>query len=291
MTARERIKETFREYTDHYDPTDVKISLKIDHTYRVAENAELIAKDLGLDEHDVFLAFSMGMLHDFGRFEQVRQYGTFIDRNSVDHAELGADLLFHDGHIRDFFHIDDNSGNAVNCGNTNFNIDENIDENIDNNIDENNAAELVLDAQTYSLIEKVIRLHNKLSLPEGLTDREVLFCNIIRDADKIDIFRVLSEVEYEDGRDGETNVSPDGARDSIMQCVREHRCVPRVGDRTEFEIWVSRYCMAFELVFPISRELTKKQGCLAKILDRQPQNEVEAAQLSLVQSELSYYLS
>ena len=37
---RERVRETFREYTDAYDATDEKIKLKIDHTYRVAELCE-----------------------------------------------------------------------------------------------------------------------------------------------------------------------------------------------------------------------------------------------------------
>lgn len=41
---RERVRETFREYTDAYDATDEKIKLKIDHTYRVAELCERIAK-------------------------------------------------------------------------------------------------------------------------------------------------------------------------------------------------------------------------------------------------------
>ena len=33
---REHVKEVFRIYTDHYDSTDEKVRLKIDHTYRVA---------------------------------------------------------------------------------------------------------------------------------------------------------------------------------------------------------------------------------------------------------------
>ncbi len=254
MTDRERIKRAFREYTDHYDPSDVKISLKIDHTYRVAENAEVIAQDLGLDEQGIFLVFSMGMLHDFGRFEQVKKYGTFIDRKSVDHAELGADLLFIDGHILDFFDKDD------------------------------------LDEATASLMEKVIRLHNKLDLPDELTKEEALYCNIIRDADKIDIFRVLSEIEYEDGKEGEKRPSHDGARDSIMECVLQHRCVPRIDERTEFEVWVSRYCMAFELFFPISKKITRQQGCLAKILHTPTKTQKEKEQMDIVLSELSYYI-
>ncbi|MBO4336715.1 MAG: HD domain-containing protein [Lachnospiraceae bacterium] len=254
MTDRNRIRRAFKEYTDRYDPSDIKISLKIDHTYRVAENAEIIAQDLGLDEDGIFLAFAMGMLHDFGRFEQVKKYGTFIDRKSVDHAELGADLLFHEGYIGDFFDPQE------------------------------------LDADTAFMIEKVIRLHNKLTVPDDLTENETLFCNIIRDADKIDIFRVLSEIEYKDGKENEIKLSSDGARDSIMQCVREHRCVPRIGERTEFEVWVSRYCMAFELVYPVSRRLTRQQGCLAMILDRQPGNPAEKEQLELIRRELEYYI-
>ena len=42
------------------------------------------------------------MLHDIGRFEQIRRFGTFNDAQSVDHAEFGADLLFKEGLIRKF---------------------------------------------------------------------------------------------------------------------------------------------------------------------------------------------
>ena len=42
------------------------------------------------------------MLHDIGRFEQIRRFGTFNDAQSVDHAEFGADLLFKECLIRKF---------------------------------------------------------------------------------------------------------------------------------------------------------------------------------------------
>ena len=47
---REHVKEVFRIYTDHYDSTDEKVRLKIDHTYRVAELCERIAMSAGLRE-------------------------------------------------------------------------------------------------------------------------------------------------------------------------------------------------------------------------------------------------
>ena len=81
---REKIKQTFASYTEKYDPDDPKIKLKINHTYRVADLSERIAATVPGSDAD--LTWLAGMLHDIGRFEQVRRYGTFLDGKSVDHA-------------------------------------------------------------------------------------------------------------------------------------------------------------------------------------------------------------
>ena len=150
---RERVKTTFAEYTSGYNATDPKIKLKIDHTYRVAELCELIARDLKLDEYETDVAWLTGMMHDVGRFEQIKRYNTFNDAQSVDHANFGADLLFKEGLIDtyvDGFH-DDKYG---------------------------------------TIVENAIRNHSAFRIDERLDDYTVMFCNILRDADKVDIFRV-----------------------------------------------------------------------------------------------------
>ncbi len=43
------------------------------------------------------------------------------------------------------------------------------------------------------LIYTAIRWHNKLEIPKKLTERELLHAKLLRDADKLDILRVLSE--------------------------------------------------------------------------------------------------
>ena len=70
---REHVKNTFRKYTNAYDSTNVKVKLKIEHTYRVAELCERIALSENLPIEEVELAWLLGMLHDVGRFEQVRR--------------------------------------------------------------------------------------------------------------------------------------------------------------------------------------------------------------------------
>ena len=150
---RKTLKEAFEAYVSNYDLSDPNILLKYIHTSKVAENCETIAVFLGLNQEDIDLAWEIGMLHDIGRFEQLRRFHTFFDAQSIDHAQFGADLLFVDGLMKMF--------------------------------DEDDSR--------YAMIEKAIRCHNRYRLPEDLTERELLFCQIIRDADKVDIFRANYE--------------------------------------------------------------------------------------------------
>ena len=51
------------------------------------------------------LAYLIALLHDIGRFEQIKRFISFDDRN-VDHATLGVQVLFDVGMIRHFIEDD-----------------------------------------------------------------------------------------------------------------------------------------------------------------------------------------
>lgn len=153
----EKIVDAFNKYYENYDKTEKEISLKYEHSFAVMNLMSELAFRLGLDDEDIKLARVIGLLHDIGRFEQWKNYHTFSDiKSGLDHAEYGADYLFKDGHIRDF-----------------------------------------IDTDKYdSIIEKAIRYHNMLELPvDDLTEKEKLFCQMIRDMDKVDIYKQLA-VKY-----------------------------------------------------------------------------------------------
>jgi len=252
-----RAEAAFREYTARFGLDNSMIRHKVEHTIRVAENCRQIAKSLCLEGDSVELAWFLGLLHDIGRFEQVRRYGTFIDSVSLDHAEFGADLLFREKLIRLF------------------------------------PAENLTEEQRV-LLETAIRLHNKLVLPADLDERTELFCDIIRDADKVDIFRVVCELSFEDriGSSRELLKEAEEASPEVMECVLQHRCVPRSVRKTRFEGRISHGCMAFELVFSKSREMAREQGCLGRLLDEYDTdgkplwNEKERAQLRVLREEI-----
>ncbi len=67
--------------------------LKYRHCFRVSREAEGIASDLGWEADRVACARGLGLLHDLGRFEQYARHGTFNDRVSVDHGDLGETLV------------------------------------------------------------------------------------------------------------------------------------------------------------------------------------------------------
>lgn len=90
-------RKWFEEYTGRIHCQDAEIEanimLKLGHTYRVCENITVIAGSLGLNGDDLALAQAIALLHDVGRFEQIRGFGSFDDRMTLDHAMLGLKVI------------------------------------------------------------------------------------------------------------------------------------------------------------------------------------------------------
>lgn len=148
----EKFIESFDTYTYNFDMKNPLIKSRYHHSYRVMELARKLAESLKYDEEDIVLAQIIGLLHDYGRFEQIKQYNTINDNDSVDHAEYSIRYLF----------------------------------------DENQIAYFVDNEELYEIIRKSIYYHNKYALPNrGLTKRERKHMKLIRDADKIDILYLI----------------------------------------------------------------------------------------------------
>lgn len=139
--------EEFEKYVSNYDLDDEKIKLKINHSYRVMELSKKYSKLLGFSKEDVALASLIGLLHDIGRFEQLKNYNTFNDSKSIDHADYGIKVLFEDGLIKKFT---------------------------------NNTKD-------YEIIEFAIRNHNKFEIEKTDNERALMHAKLIRDTDKLDI--------------------------------------------------------------------------------------------------------
>ncbi|MBR1493657.1 MAG: HD domain-containing protein [Acidaminococcaceae bacterium] len=244
VIQRTKVENSFRNYTAGYDLDDVRVKLKVDHTFRVAALCDIISDSLGLAGYDKDLAWLLGMLHDIGRFEQLRRFHTFRDALSVNHAELSADILFRDGLIRDFLRAEPETMGEV------------------------------VTAEDLLLVEKAIRLHNVYQLPDDLSPREYRFATILRDADKIDILRVNVETTRSDIYNVDEEIFlqsaiTDAVYEKIMQCNNLYRDWMK----TPADLLLGHISFVFGLVYPVSVRLMKEQGYLEKVLQFPSRNE------------------
>ena len=90
-------------YVKNYDMNDENIKLKFLHSIRVMRFTKEISQSLKLDKNDTELAIVAGILHDYGRFEQLKMYHTFSDVYSIDHGDLAVELLFNQNEITKFY--------------------------------------------------------------------------------------------------------------------------------------------------------------------------------------------
>lgn len=125
------------------------MGLKREHTAHVLDNARAIAAGESFAPHVARLCEAAALLHDTGRYEQLRRYDTFRDSDSVDHAVFSHDIVAEKGWLNQWPDV---------------------------------WRKAVLDA---------VLFHNRRDLPEGLDAVTLAVSQTVRDADKLDIFRVL----------------------------------------------------------------------------------------------------
>ncbi len=248
---RENVRQAFREYIEPYDMNDTKIALKVAHTYRVADICDAIAAGEGLSNEEQDLAWLCGMLHDIGRFEQLRRYNTFVDAKSIDHARFGAELLFEQGQIRRFCAEDEEDG----------------------------------------LIQAAVFWHSAYRLPEDMDGRTAMFANILRDADKADIFRVCIDTPVEEIYNATTEeLKHSEISGAVLESFYEEHATLRSLKKTVVDNIIGHISLAYELVYPSSRRLVEQQGYLEQLMQFQSENPVTRQQFEALREYMHAYL-
>ena len=151
MIQIQKLTELYNAYVDTFREADGKLppmmELKRIHTAHVVANARLIVEGEGSDAETARACDAAALLHDTGRYEQLKRYNTFRDADSVDHAVFSHDIVKEKGWL-----------------------------------DGDPHRESILAAVLY---------HNRRDLPDGLDALTLAAAQTVRDADKLDIFRVL----------------------------------------------------------------------------------------------------
>lgn len=234
------LKNWFDDYCDSYTTSSTEdqrnITVKRDHTHEVRLNAVQIARDLRLDAPQTLLAEAIALFHDVGRFPQYRQFKTFDDSISVNHAALGAKVLLENRVLRD------------------------------------------LPRRDQDIIIRAVTLHNVFFLPEGLDEETLLFSRLIRDADKLDILRVVIEYfqqEPERRADAVALGLPDhpGYSDEVLSCVHQKKMAMKSMLTTQNDFKLLQLTWLYDLNFDGSLRIVATRNYIPTIAALLPRND------------------
>jgi len=212
--------------------------LKAHHTYRVCGNIALLSGKLDLSPEDVLLAKTMALFHDLGRFRQYREYGTFNDRISQNHAALSVAELA-----------------------------------------DNDVLSICRQSEA-GLITRAIAHHNAAALTENRDERTLFFMRLLRDADKLDIWKVFCD--YYRRRHEQPDISPNqtielGLPDlpacspAVVAALGEGRYA-RIEDlKTLNDFKLLQISWVYDLNFQPSFQVLRKRGYLEQIAAEVPQ--------------------
>ena len=229
MIQIQRLAELYDAYVDTFRGADGELPpmmrLKRVHTTHVVENARAIAAGEGFDAETARVCDAAALLHDTGRYEQLRRYNTFRDSDSVDHAVFSHDIVVEKGWL-----------------------------------DGDPQREAILTA---------VLVHNRRDVPDNLDLLTNDAVHTVRDADKLDIFRVLEDqiamTDWRHDCKAFWNL-PTTARPSlaVLEAIRASRPVDYQDIKTLADfVLIQVGWMVCGLRYPTSRRLCAERGHLA----------------------------
>ena len=211
----------FDKYISNYDLNVKQIRYKYYHSYEVTKLMRELAIRLGLTKEEIKLAELIGLLHDIGRFEQRRESGDCSDvKSGIDHADERCIYLFDKGHIRNFIKDDKYDG----------------------------------------IIKDAIKNHNKYEIAKSVIGKNLLFSKMIRDMDKVDIYRVLS-TEYNQVYNKDT------LSKKIYDDYKKHKTVNIFDKKSETDSIYSQIAFIFDFNFKESIDILKETKYLDDYFD------------------------
>jgi hypothetical protein len=132
-----------------------------------------------------------------------------------------------------------------------------------------------LDSKTAGVIRRVVKYHNRAGLPAHADPRCLFFLKLIRDADKVDIWHVVTDYyrTAADGRNASIELDlPDTPEvsDKVYETLMAGRLVKMTDLRTLNDFKMLQMGWVYDLNFPRTFEMVREKGYLDMLRDALP---------------------
>lgn len=224
----EKTKKAFQNYVNQFDLTDDKILLKLIHTYQVVETSQYLCIHENIKDDDYQLALIIALLHDIGRFEQLKRFHSFNDTN-IDHAKLGVDILFENRLIEKM-------------------------------VEDRDYDEIIKIAILYHSVYRVPNIENERILMHIhlIRDSDKLDNFRVKNTASIKTLFDISENDFI-----HQTVST-----QMIEDIKNHRLILKKDKKNEVDMWVSYFAFVFDLHFSSSYLFLKENDYIRKNIDR-----------------------
>ena len=236
-----RAQEFFESYVNSFiqlsPRQEENFTIKKEHSFRVADNAGRLSDIMHLNSDDRKVAYLSGLFHDIGRFEQLADYNTFNDVNSVDHAEHSVKVLKEKDVMND------------------------------------------LGSELQELVYFAIHYHNKLQLPKKRNDREMMHARLLRDADKLDILKVLTDYYSDKKRKPNHTLTWDLPANGLVspavaKQIFSGKLISKENVKNETDVKIMQLSWVYDLNFKSTIEFIFQNRFFEKIYNTLPKNDL-----------------
>ena len=152
-----------------------------------------------------------------------------------------------------------------------------------------------LDAADLEIVRFAIQQHNKKTIAPTDDERKILFAKVIRDADKLDIYRVLEPFLAQENADrmpkfikgvARPEVSPDFVEKFVRGEQTDYREIRTNGDRK-----IVRLMWLYDINFAWTMKKIVERGYIEKIVENLPADEKIAAGVKLLRAHVERVVS
>ncbi len=118
-------------------------------------------------------------------------------------------------------------------------------------------------------ILNAIAWHSLLALPEPIEDRETeTLARLIRDADKLDIFRVFAQEDAQNAAEKTLDeILQESITPEVSASLRSGHCVRKEDRKTSLDIWMTFLGFFYDFNYRTSLKIALDQGWYRKVFD------------------------
>ncbi len=161
-------------------------------------------------------------------------------------------------------------------------------------IKENVLCNLSNDEQ--ELIIQAVKFHNAFAIPTTVNGDIILLLKLIRDADKIDIFRVFIEY-YESPKEERASATAFGLPDTpeysqvMLSCILKRQVASYSNLKTENDFKLMKLSWIYDMHFEASIKLLQERNYVNRIINKLPQTNEIISAMAVLKEFISQRLS